>query len=278
MTAFDMSAYLERIGQASVPVTRDGLAELQGAQIRAIPFENIDVLVGRTPTLDLDGLFRKTVVQGRGGYCFELNSLLHQAMLSLGFQVRRSLARVRMGAPAGGARGHLALPTEIDGRRYLVDAGFGGPGPLAPLDIDTTDEQIVPNGTYRITDDPDSGEKVVERRTEAGWFPIYGFDDAHVSDADIKAGNYLSANWNALPFVHHLMLGGYSGDERIGVFDRSVTIETPTATQRREFADFLDFSDILVGRLGLKLEHETLQYLWERIRVGAADEISDGVA
>lgn len=278
MTAFDMSAYLERIGQSSVPVSRDGVVTLQSAQIRAIPFENIDVLIGRTPTLDPDGLFRKTVLQDRGGYCFELNSLLHQAMLSLGFQVERSLARVRMGAPAGNARGHLALTTEFDGHRYLVDAGFGGPGPLAPLAIDTTEEQVVPNGTYRITDDPETGEKVVERRTETGWFPIYGFDDAHVSDADIKAANYLSANWTEFPFVHHLMLGGYNGTERIGVLDRSVTIETPTATQRREFADFLDFSDILVGRLGLRLEHETLQYLWERIRVGAADEITDCVA
>lgn len=278
MTAFDMSAYLTRIGLAGVPVSRDGLVELQGAQIRAIPFENIDVLVGRTPALDPDGLFRKTVLQDRGGYCFELNSLLHQAMVSLGFHVRRSLARVRMGAAAGNARGHLALTTEFDGHRYLVDAGFGGPGPLAPLAIDTTEEQVVPNGTYRITDDSETGEKVVERRTETGWFPIYGFDDAHVGDADIKAANYLSANWTEFPFVRHLMLSGYNDAERIGVLDRSVTIETPTTTQRREFADFLDFTDILVGRLRLNLDHETLQYLWERIRVGAADEITDGVA
>lgn len=266
MTTFDISAYLERIGQASIPLTLEGLATLQAAQLRTIPFENIDPLVGRTPDLEPQAIFRKAVLRGRGGYCFELNTLLSGALVSLGFPVRRSLARVRMGATSGGPRGHLALQTEIDGRRYLVDAGFGGPGPLAPLAIDMADEQAATNGRYRITDDPVSGEKVVERRTDDGWFSLYGFDDAHVGDMDLEGANHLCATWSKFPFASHLMLNGYSGNDRIGIFDQTLTVETSSGVERREFAGFPDFAGTLVKRLALSLDDEILQFVWERIR------------
>lgn len=278
MPAFDISAYLDRIGQSTIPLTLEGLGTLQAAQLRSIPFENIDPLIGRTPDLEPHAIFRKTVLHRRGGYCFELNTLLEDALVSLGFRVRRSLARVRMGASSGGPRSHLTLQIDLEGRRYLADAGFGGPTLLSPLDIDTAEEQIAPNGTFRITDDPASGEKVVERQKDAGWFALYGFDDAHVGDMDIKAANFLCANWKEFPFTDHLMVNGYDGNERIGIFDRTVTTETPAETRRREFADFLDFTGTLVGTLRLPIDHETLQYLWDRIRVGRSDETIDGVA
>lgn len=279
MPTFDISAYLGRIGQATIPHTFEGLSTLQAAQLRAIPFENIDALVGRTPDLEPQAIFRKAVLRGRGGYCFELNALLSDALVSLGFPVRRALARVRMGASSGGPRSHLALQTEIGGRRYVVDAGFGGPGPLAPLEIDTEDEQAAPNGRYRITGDPVSREKVVERRTADGWFSLYGFDDAHVGDMDIEAANHLCATWSKSPFTSHLMLSGYSGNDRLGVFDRALTVENPSGVERRDFAGFPDFADTLVGRLGLSLDHETLQFVWERIRgAGAPDTIDADVA
>jgi len=167
------------------------------------------------------------------------------------------------------------LQTEIDGRRYVADAGFGAPGPLTPLLVDSGEEQAAPNGTYRVTDDPATGEKVVERRTKDGWFPLYGFDDAHVGDMDIKAANYLCANWKEAPFVNHLMINGYDGAARIGIFDRAVTIETSETAKRREFADFLDFTDTLVRRLGLKIDDETLHFLWER--TGRFDDLIDSV-
>jgi len=265
MATFDISAYLNRLGQPAMPLTLEGLSGLQAAQLRAIPFENVDALVGRLPDLEPQAIFRKAVLRGRGGYCFELNLLLEEALVSLGFPVRRSLARVRMGASSGGPRSHLVLQTEVDGLRYLVDAGFGGPGSLVPLAIDAPEEQIAPNGTYRLTEDQVSGEKVVERRKADGWFPLYGFDDAHVDDMDIDAANYLCATWRKSPFTSHLMLNGYRGNQRIGIFDRALTVETPSTSERREFADFLDFADTLVDRLGLTVDHETLQYLWERI-------------
>ncbi|MBA5779459.1 arylamine N-acetyltransferase [Stappia sp. F7233] len=271
---FDLFAYLKRIGQAEIACDKDGLFALQEGQLASIPFENLDPLLGVVPDLELSSIFRKTVLLGRGGYCFELNTLLEAAMLALGFPVRRSLARVRMGAASGGPRSHLLLLTEIDGHRYLADAGFGGPGSKVPLALDTQEEQVAPNGSYRIVRDPHSGESVVERRTDTGWFALYGFDEAFVGDMDVVAANYLCATWPGAPFRDHLMLNGYDGSERIGVFDLGVTVETTAGQRRREFEGFDDFAETLTTRIGITLEAETLQTVWDRI--GKADRLRQG--
>ena len=68
----DLPAYLERIGHVGPTApTLATLAALVKAHAAAIPFENLDPLIGRTPALDLAGLQRKLVHGGRGGYCFE---------------------------------------------------------------------------------------------------------------------------------------------------------------------------------------------------------------
>src|SRR4026208_1830058 len=71
MSSFDLDAYLARVGwQGSLEPTLDTLARLTRAHITRIPFENVDVLLGRGIRIDLDSIVAKMVVAGRGGYCF----------------------------------------------------------------------------------------------------------------------------------------------------------------------------------------------------------------
>ena len=69
---FDVDAWMTRIGydgsrEPTLPVLRAVIA----AHTVTIPFENIDVLLGRPPKLDVRSLQRKMIAGGRGGYCFE---------------------------------------------------------------------------------------------------------------------------------------------------------------------------------------------------------------
>ena len=83
MSAFDLETYLARIGRAergsgsrvygsafSDP-DMTTVAALMRAHMEAIPFENLDVLLGRGVRPDLEGVFAKLVTARRGGYCFE---------------------------------------------------------------------------------------------------------------------------------------------------------------------------------------------------------------
>jgi N-hydroxyarylamine O-acetyltransferase len=265
MTAFDISNYLARLGLSEVPLTAYGLAQLQAAHIRNIPFENIDPLLGIEPQVHIASVAKKILGGRRGGYCFELNELYRSALEALGFQVERRLARVRMGAATGGPRTHLAIVCTIDGIRYLTDAGFGGPAPLHPLRADDDGTQHAPNGDYRLVTDEVSGERVLLRVTDGQKFPLYGFDEAYVGDPDIAAANYLCTTWPQSPFPAHLMVNGYDGDSRIGIFDRELTVESRTAAEKQELATRSDLEHVLCHRLRLKIDRKTLEDVWGHI-------------
>ena len=271
MPPFDLDAYLTRIGltRADVPVSPEGLRILQTAQLRSIPFEDIAPYLGETPDLSMSAIFGKTVHGGRGGYCFELNQLLQSALEALGFQVRRSMGRVRRATPQGGARSHLLLQVSIDGARWLADAGFGGPGALIPLEIDCDRDQPAPNGLYRLRDDPATKERVLERRgsgdSSGDWVALYAFDDAHVGDLDIEGANFLCANWDQMPFSSHLMLAGFDGDTRLGLFDLNLSEFTAQGETRRRLESYHAFSNLVRDRLHLRLEPETVASLWRRL-------------
>src|SRR5262245_571174 len=92
----DLDAYLSRIGYAGTrSPTRAVLDAVHEAHLARIPFENLDVRLGRTISLDLPSLQRKLVDGGRGGYCFEQNALLAAALAAIGFSPVTLEARVR---------------------------------------------------------------------------------------------------------------------------------------------------------------------------------------
>ena len=86
------------------------LQRLQEQHLRCIPFENIDIVVGQRVSMALADVQHKLlqhdsaptppgeeagVSAGRGGYCFEHNTLMMAALRAIGFVVEPLLARVR---------------------------------------------------------------------------------------------------------------------------------------------------------------------------------------
>jgi N-hydroxyarylamine O-acetyltransferase len=167
--AVDLDAYFARIGY-------DGPREPTLAVLRAItqkhpdaiPFENLDVLLGRGISLDPAAIDAKLITAGRGGYCYEQNGLLKRVLTAIGFDVTGLMARVLWMAPAGAParpRSHMVLGVEIDGETWLADSGFGGCVLTAPLRLFSDDVQDSPNGQFRIVDRaPELG---VERLVQA---------------------------------------------------------------------------------------------------------------
>ncbi len=84
----DMQSYLERIHyHASLEPTLQTLRALHEAHLLAVPFENLDIHLGREIVLNEAGLWTKIVKHNRGGFCYELNGLFSLLLRALGFQV-----------------------------------------------------------------------------------------------------------------------------------------------------------------------------------------------
>ena len=262
---FPLKHYLDRIGLADVPAGADGLAALQTAHMRAIPFENIDPLLGIVPELAPDALAEKLIARRRGGYCFEHNALFGRALEALGYAPRPVLARVRNASNLGGARTHHAFVVEAGEERWLADTGFGGHGALQPLRLDTHRPQPVANGTYRIRADADTGETVLDRLAGEAWIPLYGFDDLPVREIDVEAANFLCARWDGAPFSTNLMVAFHGETGRVALFNRAVTRGQPPDTAHALLTAAAELDRLLRDDCGLDLTPDRIDRIWAKI-------------
>ncbi len=132
----DLDAYLGRTGaRAPLAPSAEALADLQQAHVGAVPFENLDILLGRPIALDLESLQAKLVTARRGGYCFEQNTLFQAALETMGFEVTALAARVRVGATGIRARTHMLLRVDLPEGPFVADVGFGADGPVRSLPL-----------------------------------------------------------------------------------------------------------------------------------------------
>lgn len=131
-----VAAYLDLVGVDRAAPDRALLDRLVTAHVATIPFENLDPFTGVEPPTTADGVAAKLVHGRRGGWCFEHNRLLHDALADLGLRVTPLVGRVRLGLAAADpptARTHrLTLVDTVEGR-FTVDAGFGSTGPTTAL-------------------------------------------------------------------------------------------------------------------------------------------------
>src|SRR5437868_4696945 len=105
MDGFDLDAYLERIGYSGPRgATLDVLTAVHALHPAAIPFENLNPLLGLPVALDAKSLQEKMVVGGRGGWCFEQNTLFRRALEALGFAVTGLTGASPVGSRTGAAR------------------------------------------------------------------------------------------------------------------------------------------------------------------------------
>lgn len=125
----NLDAYFARIGYGGgTEVRRATVDALALAHVCAIPFENLDVLMGRPiEVADVAAIEAKLVGARRGGYCFEHNALFLTVLAQLGFPVRPISARVRYGRPRDytPARTHMFVEVMLDGEAWVADVGVG---------------------------------------------------------------------------------------------------------------------------------------------------------
>jgi N-hydroxyarylamine O-acetyltransferase len=129
LTTTQVTAYLARIGVPRPPTpTASALAALQRAHLLAVPFENLDIALGRAISVEPTDTFDKVVNARRGGYCYELNGLFGALLRSLGYAVDQVSARVSVaGDELTPEFDHLALVVTspyLD-EPALADVGFG---------------------------------------------------------------------------------------------------------------------------------------------------------
>ncbi|WP_323844410.1 arylamine N-acetyltransferase [Microbulbifer magnicolonia] len=222
--AIDLDAYLQRIDFRGRPsADLHTLSALVKHHTQFIPFENLNPFLGWPVDIDLASVERKLVREGRGGYCYEQNNLLRAVLEAIGIPVLGLAARVLWQAPAGHqpAQSHMILSAEIDGIPYLVDVGFGGQTPTAPLRLDERAEQITPQGDYRLR--RVDGDYLLESKIGSSWLPVYRFDLQKQSAGDYTVFNWYCSTHPESRFVRQLVAARAFSGGRHTLLNRELT-------------------------------------------------------
>lgn len=198
----DMDAYLERIGHAGpVNATANTLHALVQAHIEHIPFENLDVILGRGVALDLTSVQEKLLRNPRGGYCYEHVMLLAAVLERLGFEFHAYSARVRLGAAHLLAATHAVLDVYADGQRWLADVGFGA-GTLEPLPLSDGARAHQGGWTFRLDQEQAMTGRtwVLRQQRPDGWFDLHAFTEDRQFPIDYRVGNFYISEHPRSPF------------------------------------------------------------------------------
>jgi N-hydroxyarylamine O-acetyltransferase len=252
---FDLDAYFKRIGYSGG--ASPDLGTLQAVHLlhtRAIPFENLNPLLGWPVRLDSSSLQQKLIHEGRGGYCYEQNLLFRDALQAIGFNVSTLAARVVWNVPDGVVlpRTHALLHIELGGESYVADVGFGGLTLTAPLRLEEEVEQATPHEPFRLVRERE--ELILQARLSGTWTALYRFTLQEQLLADYEMANWYVSCHPQSRFVNFLIAARPDHDRRYAVFNNEFTIHhLDGATERRALTSAAEVQEILEGPIGLRL-------------------------
>lgn len=270
---FNLPAYMERIRlPARATVDHHGLAAVQRAHRLAIPFENLDIPLGRGIGISSDAVFGKLVVSKRGGYCFEHNRLFLDALAALGFEARPLLARVWLNGGGVPPKTHTLTLVTVDGQEWIADPGFGG-SYTPPMPLVDGAEATAPDGaTFRLTRDAAYGWMLLRDGHHAstdgrgggeGFQPQYSFTTDAVWPADLELSNLWTSTapdtrFTTLKVVSIVLPHGFATltdrayRRRAGEEETAAEIDDPRVYRMRLSMMFgIDLSKDEVAALGL---------------------------
>jgi len=221
----DLQSYFTRVNYTGPrEPTLDVVRDLQFRHTHTVPFENLDVLLGREIRLETEALTAKLIEGRRGGYCFEQNGLFGMVLTALGFTVTPLAARVRWQVPddVQTGRTHMLLKVDLAEGPYIVDVGFGGLNPTAPFALTPGLEQTTSLETYRIG--PWNGGYELQARLGGAWATLYRFTLEPQLPPDQEISNWFVSTAPTSRFVLNLTLALPVDDRRYTILNDRFTV------------------------------------------------------
>jgi N-hydroxyarylamine O-acetyltransferase len=231
----DLDAYFARIGYGgSTRATLETLNGIVELHVQTIPFENLDILLGRPIDIAPAAIERKLVSGRRGGYCFEQNGLLLLVLEALGYEVRPLSARVRYQRPRDFTppRTHVFVRVEIEGTSWLADVGIGGLSLTSAIRLETGDEQTTPHESRRIV--REAARLFHQVNVGGDWLDLCEFTLEEMPFIDRELGNWFTSAHPQSHFKSRLMVARAAANGgRKTLLNRELTVRRQGGVETR---------------------------------------------
>jgi N-hydroxyarylamine O-acetyltransferase len=252
--------YLQALGLQQRNPDRAFLSDMTQRHVAQFAFCSIGPRLGDELPLDLDSLYRRIVVQKRGGYCFEQNGLFYRILEELGFAVRLYLCRVIHNQDNHPGLTHRITMVELDGERYVADVGFGPMGPRKPVSMskaEARDEHRV----FRIAE-PRSGEYHMQTLKDGEFYSLYRFELARYGQIDCEMGHFYSHKHPKASFVNDLVASRIMDREVRSLRNLEYWIITRSGTQNKSIGDAHQLKTILRDEFDIQITDSESRYLF----------------
>lgn len=252
-------SYLSYLGLSRSKPTLEYLDELIKVHLERVTFENLDVLLNRRVSLDAEAVLLKVTGRGRGGYCYELNSIFGRLLKALGYGVHLRAARLRLTIPDDSAQrtrlSHMVLLVELaDDECFIVDVGMAQCGlyRALPLAGDAAPFRVRKLGATN------SAFEVSVPREDGGWKVFYVVEPYDLDWLDFGVLNWYSST-HPDSSMRRLLLAGRRSPHGDGCWVRLVNDRfvrwSPKGgvIERRVMLDENDILEVLRTEFGLNL-------------------------
>lgn len=203
---FVIADYFQRIGiSGDLKNDLPTLTAIMRAQLRSVPFENLDVQAGKIVSLVPEDIVSKIIYGRRGGYCYEVNSLFAMVLTALGFEYDLIGARP-MFYPQRRPKSHMVLMVKIGAERWLCDTGFGSFGLRAPIELNQLGQIIKQDNETFTLDKNERGEFVLKALVKGEWANQFGFDLQPMEMIDFMPVNYYNSTHPDAVFVQRYLV------------------------------------------------------------------------
>ncbi|GAB3221666.1 arylamine N-acetyltransferase [Glycomyces halotolerans] len=264
-TSAQLASYLERIGLAEPRrPTLGALFDVHRAHVDSVPYENLEIQLGRPVRLSEAALFEKIVAGRRGGYCFEQNHVLALALEAMGFTVRRVLGAVaRETEGDGNWYNHMPLIVSLPEGEYLADAGLGV-GFRDPLPMREGSHRVGKFNFGMWNVEADLWRCSIDPRIQDLSFD-FTLERRRIEEFAPKCRE-LSTSPES-PFVKTLTVQRPGAETVHLLRGRTLSVHDPTLREGRTasvIANREDFGELLTGFFGLGLDAGEIDRLWDK--------------
>jgi N-hydroxyarylamine O-acetyltransferase len=211
----------------AISVSSQVLKKLHLAFVTHIPFETLDIFWKRRFSLSLLDLYKKVVIQQRGGYCYELNGLFYYLLQGLSFDV--SICNAQLYDSRGliiPRSQHMVLVVELE-NPWLVDVGYGN-GFLEPLLIESSQTQKQGDRFYQCI--RQGSRYVIEEMSSGIWQPWYAFTKESKQMSDFEDRNYFHQTSRESIFFEKRISMIMQEDETVELKGNQLTRKTSAGT------------------------------------------------
>lgn len=248
----NVPSYLVRINYTGrTDPSIETLRAIHRAHLFAVPFENLDISLGRKIVVDEDAILNKVVNLRRGGFCYELNCAFAALLRALGFNVTLLSARVaRQDGGEGAEFDHMALQVDLD-EPWLADVGFGDSF-LQPLRLDPAVDQTDPAARFRLTQLADRLQ--LERSVSGGrWRRQYSFTLQPYHLADFEGMCHYHQTSPESHFTQNRICTRATPEGRITLSEMRLIVARKSAREERVLSSEDELNEMLLQHFGIRL-------------------------